>query len=128
MYKVLSVIGFLLVVAACVPGRSGEDRIEMLCEGQCYTATVMQNAQFEPDPEATPLKNQWGLIDVSQTIPAGLTVQVAVVMPDGWYPNTALVGWVNDMGQAQIGWVDDSILGNWRTNGEAEQQEPQSTQ
>jgi hypothetical protein len=127
MYKVISVIGFLLVVAACVPEKSGMDRIVQLCSGQCYTATLTQNAQFEPDPDATTLDNQWGLIQVSQTIPAGLIVQVAAIMPDGMYPKTALVGWINDAGHAQVGWVDDSVLGNWSPDGVGSQ-EPQSSQ
>lgn len=114
---VLLVIGFLFAASACVAGQSGQDRIDRLCQGNCYMATLTTNAQFEPDQGATPQKNQWGLISTSQTIPAGLTVYVAVVMPDGLYPNTALVGWIDEGGHAQVGWVNVDLLGNWVASG-----------
>lgn len=112
--KTLLVLGLLFTITGCLPEKFGQDRIDQLCgNNRCHTATTTEETRFEPDQHAGRTKNHCGSIRGNQMVPAGLTVQVAAVMPEGSYNNAALVGWVDTNGEAHVGWIDADFLGNW---------------
>lgn len=113
MYRLIAVIALLLLTAACVPEKFGQERIDQLCGSGCVTAVTATQTTFQPDSHASSLKNHCGMILGSETIPAGLTVSVATVMPEGFYGDAALIGFVDEAGTAHIGWVDEDYLTNW---------------
>lgn len=113
MYRLIAVISLLFLMAACVPEKFGQERIDQLCGSSCVTAVTATQTTFQPDPHASSLKNHCGSILGNETIPAGLTVSVAAVMPEGFYGDAALIGFVDEAGVAHVGWVDEDDLGNW---------------
>lgn len=114
MFKnVLVVIVLLFLASGCIPEKFGQERIDQLCPpDRCYTATVLEGAEFEPDQHAGSLKQHCGMV-YGEPVPSGLVVHVAAVMPDDFYHNAALVGWVDEVGVAHVGWIDADFLGNW---------------
>lgn len=107
------VITLLFLVSACLPEEFGQERIDQLCGSRCVTAVTAVETRFELDRHASSTKNHCGIIRGNQTIPAGLTVQVAAVMPEGFYGDAALIGFVDEAGTAHIGWVDEDDLQDW---------------
>jgi len=106
-------VALLFLVAACEPEKFGQERINQLCSNdRCVTAVVLEGAEFEEDQHASSIKNHCGMV-YGQPVSAGLVVQVAAVMPNGFYNNAALVGWVSEDGLAHVGWIDADFLGNW---------------
>lgn len=109
----LMVFALLFLTAACVPEKFGQERIDQLCGSRCVTAVTSAETPFQPDTNASSLKNHCGIITGNQTLPAGLTVNVATVMPEGFYGDAALIGFVDENGVAHVGWVDEDNLQDW---------------
>ncbi len=111
--SLLMVVTLLFLVAACVPEKFGQERIDQLCGSRCVTAITSVETTFQPDSHASSTKKHCGAILGNETIPAGLTVNVASVMPEGFYGDAALIGFVDENGVAHVGWIDEDDLQDW---------------
>jgi len=101
------------LLSGCLPEKFGQERLDQLCESYCATAVTTVETGFEPDTHASSTKYHCGQVRGNLTIPAGTVVYVAAVMPARFDGNTALVGFLNEAGTAQVGWVNVDDLGNW---------------